>query len=75
MKSGVTEKRKRLSYKKIATVLWNLLDNIDTIDDIAKENNVMYRHLVQDMQSRKNNYGVSDGYNIHWLRDDINENS
>ena len=50
--------------EKIAQYLYSLLDDIDTIDDIAKENNELYRKMVHNAQSAR--WAVvseRDGYN------------
>lgn len=47
--------------------LWMLLDDIDTVGDMAKENNVAYRSLVEMIQVKRHNTGIkSDGYNLFY---------
>ncbi|CAB4130893.1 hypothetical protein UFOVP120_42 [uncultured Caudovirales phage] len=47
-----------------ATGLWNLLDEIDTISDLAKDNNEFYRKLVEKVQRRRFQFGKTDGYDV-----------
>lgn len=52
-------------YKEIAKYLYQLLDDIDTADDLAKDNEKMYRNLVRKKQALKSVVGHSpDGYVI-----------
>jgi len=47
--------------------LWALLDDIDTVDDMAKENDKSYRSLVGMIHTKRHNTGiVSDGYNLFY---------
>ena len=45
-----------------ATGLWDLLDEIDTISDLAKDNDELYRKLVEKVQRRRFQFGKTDGY-------------
>lgn len=54
------------------TKLWDIIDDIDTYDDIAKENDRMYRRLVQKKQVERWDTGIiTDGYtlNLQALKD------
>ena len=51
--------------QRVVTHLYDLLDAIDTADDIAKSDDAAYRRLVSRFQQRKNDSGVfSDGYSL-----------
>jgi len=50
--------------RKATETLWQLLDNIDTADDMAKENCNFYRALVQKEMEKRFNILISDGYNL-----------
>ncbi len=53
------------TWEQIALALYQMLDDISTVDDIVKENAEAYRTLVQGIQSKKNEYLYSpDGYDI-----------
>jgi hypothetical protein len=41
-------------WKKCATALWLLLDDISTLDDMYKLDNAMFRHLAMKIQLSKN---------------------
>ena len=60
------ENKKILSWKDHAIALWALLDDIDTIDDIAKENETMYRNLTRTTHRKRFNHATSDGYNLEF---------
>lgn len=44
--------------------LWGLLDDIDTASDIAKDNDKLYRNMVEVMQARRRERVISDGYSL-----------
>jgi hypothetical protein len=44
--------------------LWGLLDHIDTLDDICKENDSAYRNLVRETHSKRHNVLKTDGYDL-----------
>lgn len=49
----------------IAQYLYQLLDDIDTAGDIAKENDKAYREIVERIQSKKSKVVEScDGYTV-----------
>ncbi len=49
--------------------LWSLLDNIDSADDMAKDNDKLYRAIVQREQKKRWATGITtDGYSL-----DMNE--
>jgi len=46
--------------------LWKLLDDIDTVSDWAKGNDVAYRRAVERIQKRRWDTGITtDGYTLH----------
>lgn len=50
--------------REIAVGLWDLLDEIDTIGDLAKDNDKLYRKLVEKVQRRRFSFGSTDGYSV-----------
>ena len=52
--------------QRVVVHLYELLDDIDTTDDMAKEHDSTYRKIVQKLQAKKNDSGVSspDGYSL-----------
>lgn len=45
--------------------LWQIIDDIDTASDIAKGNNVAYRGMVERLQKKRWNTGITtDGYEL-----------
>jgi hypothetical protein len=42
--------------------LWSLLDDIDTASDMAKNNDASYRARVEQLQGRRHQRVISDGY-------------
>jgi len=49
--------------------LWSLLDDIDTADDIAKENDKFYRQLAFKAMVKRLNYVTSDGFDLTMNRE------
>lgn len=54
-------------WKQRAEILWQMLDDIDTADDMAKDNDDMYRSLVRNIHRKRFELANSpDGYNLEW---------
>ena len=51
-------------WNDIAEYLYTLLDDIDTISDIAKDNDKLYRKLVEKVQQKKSLVADTDGYTL-----------
>ena len=52
--------------RKAVDTLWQIIDDIDTMSDIAKESDKMYRAHVEKIQKRRWKVGIAcDGYNIY----------
>ena len=45
----------------MAIKLWSLLDDIDTMDDVAKNRDVYYRNCVREIQKKRHKILASDG--------------
>lgn len=58
LQSTVIEEKDRIIFE-----LWKLLDDIDTMSDIAKDNDKMYRDKVQQIQRLRFNYLTEDQIN------------
>ena len=50
--------------KKKAIILWNLLDDIDTVSDITKGDDKGYRFTVELLVARRFEVFTSDGYGL-----------
>ena len=51
--------------KQIIEYLWQIIDDIDTASDMAKSNNIAYRNMVEQLQKKRWNTGITtDGYNL-----------
>lgn len=49
----------------VVRFLWQLLDNIDTADDMAKSDDAAYRRIAKAQQARRWESGITtDGYTI-----------
>jgi len=46
----------------IAVGLWNLLDDIDTLDDSCRDNDAEFRWLARERLKKRHDFLVSDGY-------------
>ena len=51
-------------YEKIANFLFELLDNIDTAEDMAKDNHEMFREIVHSQHRRRFQVADTDGYTV-----------
>jgi hypothetical protein len=49
--------------------LWQIIDDIDTASDVAKENDRAYRFMVEQRQKARWNTGISsDGYLLNYAK-------
>jgi hypothetical protein len=56
-------------YKQAATKLWDMLDDIDTAEDIAKDDDATFRKLVRHTYMRRLEVAESkDGYSLTFKR-------
>lgn len=51
-------------WREIARYLFDLLDDIDTIDDIAKSDDASYRQMVANVHRNRFNVGMTNGYDV-----------
>lgn len=49
---------------EIAQFLFALLDDIDTLDDAAKDNDALFRAEVRKVQRRRFEVASTDGYTV-----------
>lgn len=47
-----------------AQFLWKLLDDIDTLDDAARDDDVSFRKNCREIQRRRFEVGATDGYTV-----------
>lgn len=67
-----------MSWEGVARRLFDLLDDIDTADDLAKDNDDLYRNLVRKKHQERFDYGTVDdnGINVEFnVKGDKNEKS
>jgi len=55
-----------IDHEKHARFLFDLLDEIDTIGDIAKEDLRGYRDMVEKVQRRRFDVASTDGYTVRF---------
>lgn len=60
---------KCLNWQERAKFLWNLLDDIDTLDDECRNNHMRFRARVRATQQRRKEAAESDGYVLTWKND------
>jgi len=53
-----------IDYEKAARFLFDLLDDIDTASDMAKDDNAAYRRQVEELQKRRFKVATVDGYEV-----------
>lgn len=51
-------------FQKIAEALWTLLDDIDTLDDVAKDNAGDFRRWAMTRVEQRHKYATSDGFTL-----------
>lgn len=51
-----------VDWESHARFLWDLLDNIDTLDDASKSNDLAFRDHTRKQQQRRYEVSTSDGY-------------
>jgi hypothetical protein len=57
---------KPMTDREAAIFLFGLLDDIDTVSDIAKSNDKAYRRMVEKIQNRRWECGMTtDGYKVY----------
>ncbi len=55
----------RMSKTEIIVFLWNLLDDIDTLDDACKSDDHAFRNMTRNAQRRRFETGIkTDGYSL-----------
>lgn len=77
--ASITEPEDRNFYRDLAPVvaelnkledvaqfLFGLLDDIDSVDDIAGPDNGLYRELVRKLHPRRFAVADTDGYTVSW---------
>lgn len=53
-----------MDSKGIAIELFGILDDIDTIDDICKDNDKLFRHLAMQEVAKRFKYAETDGMKV-----------
>ena len=53
-----------MNWEQIARDLYDLLDDIDTADDLAKSDDKLYRALVRQAHAKRFKYATTDGYTV-----------
>ena len=55
--------------EQIIEYLWQIIDDIDTASDIAKGNDLAYRNMVEKLQKKRWNTGITtDGYKLDYTK-------
>ena len=52
------------NYKEIANFLFGLLDDIDTAEDIAKNDDKWFRKMAHKAHRRRFEVATTDGYSV-----------
>jgi len=53
-----------MNSEDIALELFNLLDNIDTLSDVCRDDDKFYRRLVMREVKKRFDFAVTDGYKV-----------
>lgn len=54
------------AHHDAAEKLWQLLDDIDTLDDACRDDDAAFRRLVRGIQQKRHELATSDGYRLYW---------
>lgn len=57
-----------IDFKSYSDQLWQLLDNIDTLDDSCKSDDAAFRRSVRKLQKLRFDFADSDGYELTWKK-------
>ncbi len=61
---AVEQRFKQADFEAAAVMLWEILDEIDTTDDMVTGNDAAYRKRVQGLMVKRFDIFVSDGYSL-----------
>ena len=50
--------------QRLVEHLWQIIDNIDTASDVAKDNDKLYMEIVHKWQKKRHEYVKTDGYEL-----------
>lgn len=50
--------------QRLVRELWDIIDDIDTTSDLAKNNDQLYRNLVHKSQKKRHDFLKTDGYEL-----------
>jgi hypothetical protein len=59
-----------VDWESQARFLWDLLDNIDTLDDACKGDDLAFRNDTRTQQRRRFEVSASDGYVVTFKEQD-----
>lgn len=54
------------AHHEAAEKLWQLLDDIDTLDDSCRDGDAAFRRAVRAVQQKRHELAESDGYRLYW---------
>lgn len=60
----VNKNQDNVDWEKAARKLYDILDDIDTADDLAKDNESLYRNLVRRHHKERFELASTDGYDV-----------
>ena len=58
-----------MTIEEVAQYLFQLLDDIDTVSDMVKGDDVAYRRMAQDIQKKRFDVATTDNYTVTFLLD------
>jgi hypothetical protein len=58
-------------WEAIAQHLFKLLDDIDTVDDMARDDDEGYRSMVRRIQKRRFEVATTDGYTVSFRPQEV----
>lgn len=59
-------RRAVVAHHEAAEALWQMIDDIDTLDDACRDDDAAFRRLVRGVQQKRHGLATSDGYRLYW---------
>jgi len=53
-----------MDTERIATELFGIIDDIDTLDDLCKDNDKLFRHLTMQEAAKRFKFCTTDGHKV-----------
>ncbi len=59
------KRHEKMAWRELVETLWDIIDDIDTMDDVCRGDDVAYRKAVRRLQKKRWETGITtDGYTL-----------